>query len=278
MYSRNRASLWWKLRVSIISCGAIVLNLPERLCQDRNQGRADRNFGPHVIRNQTQDLRRSLRGLEREGFRHVFTLSSAEEVDGAEIVRQPLWNNLKHEHGPFDIIGDVHGCFDELIQLLTQLGYEKHPGGFYQPPAGRKAVFVGDLVDRGPKIPQVVRMVKEMVAAGHAFCVPGNHDVKFMRSVWGKKVQITHGLEDSLRQFKAYDENYHGFSRIAAEFIDKLVSHYVLDDGKLVVAHAGMKEEMQGRGSGKVRDFALYGETTGETDEFGLPVRYNWAA
>ena len=61
-------------------------------------------------------------------------------------------------------------------------------------------------------------------------------------------------------------------------FLDGLVSHYVLDDGKLVVAHAGMKEEMQGRGSGKVRDFALYGETTGETDEFGLPVRYDWAA
>ena len=63
-----------------------------------------------------------------------------------------------------------------------------------------------------------------------------------------------------------------------AEFLDGLVSHYVLDDGKLVVAHAGMKAEMQGRGSGRVRDFALYGETTGETDEFGLPVRYNWAA
>jgi len=139
---------------------AIVLNLPERLCQDRNQGRADRNFGPHVIRNQTQDLRRSLRGLEREGFRHVFTLSSAEEVDGAEIVRQPLWNNLKHEHGPFDIIGDVHGCFDELVQLLTRLGYEKTPGGFYQPPAGRKAVFVGDLVDRGPRILDTVRLEK----------------------------------------------------------------------------------------------------------------------
>ena len=56
------------------------------------------------------------------------------------------------------------------------------------------------------------------------------------------------------------------------------MSHYVLDDGKLVVAHAGMKEEMQGRGSGKVRDFALYGETTGETDEFGLPVRFDWAS
>src|SRR5207244_2685501 len=94
----------------------------------------------------------------------------------------------------------------------------------------------------------------------------------------GKKVQITHGLEDSLSQFKTYDESANGFSSVAAEFIDKLVSHYVLDDGKLVVAHAGMKEEMQGRGSGKVRDFALYGETTGETDDFGLPVRYNWAA
>ena len=109
-------------------------------------------------------------------------------------------------------------------------------------------------------------------------CVPGNHDVKFMRKIWGKDVQITHGLAESLQQFEQYETGYRGFSRIAAEFINKLVSHYVLDDGKLVVAHAGMKESMQGRGSGKARDFALYGETTGETDEFGLPVRYNWAA
>jgi protein phosphatase len=62
------------------------------------------------------------------------------------------------------------------------------------------------------------------------------------------------------------------------DFIDGLVSHYVLDDGKLVVAHAGLKESMQGRGSGQVRSFALYGETTGESDEFGLPVRHDWAA
>ena len=257
---------------------AIVLNVPERVCHDRNRNRPDRNFGPHVIRNQTQDLRRSLRGLEREGFRHVFTLSSADEIDAAEIVRQPLWNNLKHEHGPFDIIGDIHGCYDELLQLLDKLAYAKNEAGIYQHSIGRKAVFVGDLVDRGPKIPQVVRLVKDMVDAGYGFCVPGNHDVKFMRAIGGKKVQITHGLEDSLSQFKVYDEIHHGFSRVAAEFIDTLVSHYVLDDGNLVVAHAGMKEEMQGRGSGKVREFALFGETTGETDDFGLPVRYNWAA
>lgn len=257
---------------------AIVLNLPERICHDRNKGRPDRTFGPHVVRNQAQDLRRSLRGLEREGFRHVFILSSPEEVGAAVIERQPLWNNLKHEHGPFDIIGDVHGCFDELTQLLTQLGYTSNEQGAFTPPAGRKVIFVGDLVDRGPKIPQVVRLARHMVEAGHAFCVPGNHDVKFVRAIRGKNVQITHGLGDSLEQFKTFEQHEPGFSVAAASFLDGLVSHYVLDGGNLVVAHAGMKEEMQGRGSGKVRDFALYGETTGETDEFGLPVRYNWAA
>jgi len=257
---------------------AIVLNLPERLCHERNRGRSDRDFGPHVIRQQAQQLRRSLRGLEREGFRHVFALTSPEEVDAAAIQRQPLWNNRKAEHGPFDIIGDVHGCYDELIALLGMLGYSEKPGGSWHHPGGRKLVFLGDLVDRGPKSPSVVRLVMESVNAGAAMCVPGNHDVKFMRKIWGKDVQITHGLAESLAQFEAYESDYRGFSRIAAEFIHKLVSHYVLDDGKLVVAHAGMKESMQGRGSGKVRDFALYGETTGETDEFGLPVRYNWAS
>ena len=257
---------------------AVVFDLPEKVCHERNQIRADRQFGPHVVRNQSAQLRRSVRGLDREGFRHIFKMETPEEVASVSVTRQPLWNNLKHEHGPFDIIGDVHGCFDELTQLLAQLGYEKTASGISQPPNGRKAVFVGDLVDRGPKIPETVRLVKEMVDAGYALCVPGNHDIKFMRAVWGKNVQITHGLDESLRQFAEYEKHYRGFSRVAADFMNKLISHYVLDDGKLVVAHAGMKEEMQGRGSGKVRDFALYGETTGETDEYGLPVRYNWAA
>src|SRR5215470_2427964 len=257
---------------------AIVLNMPEKLCHERNQSRPDRQFGPHVVRNQSQQLRRSLRGLEREGFRHVFVLASPEDVAGATVTRQPLWNNRKDEHGPFDIIGDVHGCYDELLVLLTQLGYERSTGGGFKHPQGRKAVFVGDLVDRGPKIPETVVLVKQMVNAGHALYVPGNHDVKFMRAIWSKNVQITHGLSDSLKQFEEADKNWHGLSRIAADFMNKMVSHYVLDDGKLVVAHAGMKEEMQGRGSAKVRDFALFGETTGEIDERGLPVRYNWAA
>src|SRR4026207_140191 len=102
---------------------ALVLNLPDRVCQDRNKQRADRNFGPHVIRQQSQQLRRSIRNLKREGFRHIFEFSTPEELEDVVIERQPLWNNLKHVHGPFDIIGDIHGCFDELQALLGQLGY-----------------------------------------------------------------------------------------------------------------------------------------------------------
>ena len=256
---------------------ALVLNMPEKLCHERNQNRPDRQFGPHVVRNQSQQLRRSIRGLEREGFRHVFVLSSPEEVSAVAITRQPLWNNLKHEHGPFDIVGDVHGCYEELTALLGKLGYRIESGSELTaiPPDGRKAVFVGDLVDRGPKTPEVLRLVMNMVQAGTALCVPGNHDMKLVRKLKGRDVQLTHGLADSIEQL---DRQSPEFKQQVLKFLDDLVSHYVFDDGKLVVAHAGMKEEMQGRGSGKVRDFALYGETTGETDEYGLPVRYNWAA
>jgi protein phosphatase len=267
---------------------AIVLNLPEPLCQERNRGRSERSFGPHVIRQQSAQLHRSLRGLAREGFRHVFTLDSPEVVEAATLERTPLWCDKRQEHGPFDIIGDVHGCCDELESQLEQRGYALTSTGADNPiwgnrtyihPAGRKAVFVGDLVDRGPRILDCVRLVRNMVQGGSALCVPGNHDMKLMRKLRGKDVQITHGLESSLAEIDALPADLQDSFRAAlAEFLDSLVSHYVLDDGKLVVAHAGMKAEMQGRGSGKVREFALYGETTGETDEFGLPIRYNWAA
>ena len=257
---------------------AIVFDLPERLCQDRNASRADRQFGPHVVRNQLQQLRRSLRGLEREGIRYVSRLSNVEEVDAAAIERQPLWNNRKFEHGPFDIVGDVHGCIDELLELLSALGYlvETRDGHYaVRPPEGRKLIFVGDLVDRGPGTPEVLRLASGLVQAGQAFCVPGNHDIKLVKALRGRDVKLTHGLADSIRQLEKESSE---FRQEMAKFLDGLISHYVFDDGKLVVAHAGLKESMQGRGSGAVREFALFGETTGETDEFGLPVRYNWAA
>jgi protein phosphatase len=261
---------------------AIVLNMPERICQDRNQVRTDRRLGNHVAHNQLQNLRRSLRGLDREGFRHVLILSSPEEAESIVLERVPLYNNKKTEAGPFDIIGDTHGCYTELVELLTKLGYtpSQTDGSDSEslalvPPAGRRVVFLGDLVDRGPDTPAVLKLVMHMVANGHAFAVPGNHDIKLLRKLRGKDVQLTHGIVESLAQLEKETPE---FRQQVAKFLDSLVSHYVFDGGRLVVAHAGMKQEMQGRGSGKVRDFALFGETTGEVDEFGLSVRYNWAA
>ena len=256
----------------------IVFHLPEALCLERNRQRPDRDFGPHVIRRQQAHLRRSLRGLKAEGFHHCYVLTTPEQVDAVTIAYEPLWCNLKHERGPFDIIGDIHGCFDELHTLLIQLGYaiSEHEQTFeVHHPQGRKAIFLGDLVDRGPSTPSVLRLVMDMVGSGNALCVPGNHDIRLLRKLKGQDVKLTHGIMETLAQLE--DESSTFKERIIG-FLDGLISHYVLDHGKLVVAHAGMKEELQGRGSRTVREFALYGETTGETDEFGLPIRHNWAA
>jgi protein phosphatase len=253
---------------------AVVLDVPERVCIERNQARPDRAFGAGVVRRQHSALAKSLGRLEREGFRRVFRLRGVAEVDAAQIVREPSWSDKSDRHGPFDIIGDVHGCQPELAELLDTLGYQPGEDGARRHPAGRTAVFLGDLVDRGPDTPGVLRTVMGMVAGGAALCVPGNHEAKLLRALRGRDVKVSHGLAESLAQLAAGPP---GFTGQVTEFLDGLVSHYVLDGGRLVVAHAGLREEMHGRASAAVRAFALYGETTGETDEFGLPVRYPWA-
>ena len=274
---------------------AIAFNLPEQLCIERNLQRPDRNFGAHVVKRHTQTMRRSLKNLYREGFHKTYILNSIEQIESVSIDREPLWNNLHHEHGPFDIIGDIHGCCDELEQLLHQLGYHKQPiASFfltelgnemspardtYRHPDGRKVIFLGDLVDRGPRILDTIALVQNMISAGQAFCVVGNHDDKLLRQIQGKNVKINHGLENSIAEIEGLAPEIKADRTISIRsFLESLISHYVLDDGKLVVAHAGLKQELQGRGSGAVRAFAMYGETTGEIDEFGLPVRHNWAA
>jgi protein phosphatase len=258
---------------------AIVLDLPEKLCAERNAERPDRDFGPHVIRRQHSQLRRSLNHLGREGFRTVHVLHTPDEVAAATVTRAKLFNDLREEKGPFDVIGDVHGCRAELEQLLDQLGYAIDRDGAGRPinarhPGGRRAVFLGDLVDRGPDAPGVLRLVMGMVAAGTALCVPGNHEVKLLRALRGRNVNRSHGLDASLEHLARETDE---FRAGVEQFIDGLISHYVLDGGRLVVAHAGLIERYHGRASGRVREFCLYGQTTGETDEYGLPVRYPWA-
>ncbi len=258
---------------------AIVLDVPESVCVQRNAARSDRQFGAQVIRRQREQLRRSLRGLGREGFRKVHVLNGVDEVEAATVVREKLLTDFQDRTGPFDIIGDVHGCRSELEDLLSALGYvirtdqQGRPVDAI-PPDGRTAVFVGDLVDRGPDTPGVLRLVMGMVAAGSALCVPGNHENKLVKALRGREVQVTHGLAETLAQLSAEPPD---FRKQVETFCDGLVSHLMLDGGRLVVAHAGLKEAYQGRASGRVRSFALYGDTTGETDEFGLPVRLPWA-
>ena len=270
---------------------AIALNLPEAICHERNAQRPDRQFGSHVVRNQTKALKRSLKNLKREKIRYIHILNSLEEIESVEIERQPLWNNKKQDHGPFDIIGDVHGCCSELERLLEKLGYEKsndktpdsEQKDFWQFPAythpsGRRALFLGDLVDRGPRVLDTVKLVRNMVQAGSAICIIGNHENKLLRKLNGKNVKLQHGLEQTVAEIEAISEDRREHAKKELHtFCNSLISHYVLDDGKLVVAHAGLREELQGRGSGYVRNFAMYGETTGEIDEFGLPIRYEWA-
>ncbi|MET9081759.1 polynucleotide kinase-phosphatase [Streptomyces sp. NPDC004237] len=249
---------------------AIVLDVPEEVCAERNAARTDRADMPRrVIQRHIRELRRSVKHLEREGFRKVHILRGVEEAESATVVTEKRFNDLTHLTGPFDIVGDIHGCASELESLLAKLGYAD---GVH--PDGRTAVFVGDLVDRGPDSPGVLRRVMSMVGSGNALCVPGNHENKYGRYLKGRKVQHTHGLAETIEQMAGESEE---FTKQVREFIDGLVSHYVLDGGKLVVCHAGLPEKYHGRTSGRVRSHALYGDTTGETDEFGLPVRYPWA-
>jgi len=262
---------------------AIVIDPGESICRARNANRSDRQFGPHVVRTQRSALRRSLGGMKREGFGTVHVLESEAEIAGSAISRQRLWTDRRDEVGPFDIIGDVHGCCDELEALLGRLGYlvdrrdEPETGRRYvvTPPDGRKAIFVGDLVDRGPRVNDTLRLAMDMVESGVALCVMGNHEAKVEKWLRSRDVQIKHGLARTISDLNASGD---AFKRRVKTFIGRLVSHYMLDGGRLAVAHAGIKAEMQNRAPGAIRAFCMYGETTGETDEFGLPIRHNWAA
>ena len=253
---------------------AILMDIPIALCMERNLQPGGRNISDGRMRRQHGLMRRSRRGLRKEGFRQTITIGSPEEADRMEITRAKSRADRRDLAGPFDIIGDVHGCHLELQELLENLGYDVGLGTTYEHPEGRTAVFLGDLCDRGPASDGVLMTVMSMVEAGTALCVEGNHENKLSRKLQGRNVQVTHGLEATLEQL---DRNLPEFREQVAEFLRGLNSHYVLDAGRLVVAHAGIKEQHLLRSSRRIRDFCLYGETNGETDEWGLPVRLDWA-
>ncbi len=188
----------------------------------------------------------------------------------------------RHLLGPFDVIGDVHGCVDELVALLRALGYGVRLDGagderraHSTAPKGRTVFFVGDLVDRGPNSPDVLRIVMDMAAAGHAHTIAGNHDDKLLRWLKGNKVKIGGGLERTITQLDGEGE---ALRARAVAFLGQLPSHSWLDGGGLAVAHAGIREGMLGRAYPRAHEFGLFGDTSGRVGADGLPERYNWAA
>lgn len=219
--------------------------------------------------------------LQKEVFRQTTIMYTPEEVDAFDIQREPLEVDNRQEYGPFDIIGDVHGCFDELRELLDNLGYKIDP---YEDgsedlirarhPDNRIAFFVGDITDRGPRNVDALRLVMGMCDQGTGRCVVGNHDFKLNKWLSGRSVVQSHGLERTVVELEKTSDD---FRRLTGDFIADLASHSWLADGRLIIAHAGLKEEMHGRSSGKINSFAMYGDTTGKNDEFGLPVRLEWA-
>lgn len=218
--------------------------------------------------------------LAHEGFAAVLPLAGA--LRTGRIHRSRLDVDKRDETGPFDIIGDVHGCTDELEALLARLGYPVSLEGrgdarraVTAAPTGRRAIFVGDLVDRGPRSADALRIAMAMVAAGQAYCVPGNHDMKLLRWLKGARVKIAHGLQASIDDMARESDR---FREEVVAFLERLPIHLWLEAGRLVVAHAGLRADMIGRVAPRVREFCLYGDTSGESDAQGLPVRYHWAA
>ncbi len=232
-------------------------------------------------RQDVADLHRELGGhdspgLRVEGFRAAHRLRSRAELDSVQLRRVPLKPDRRGLHGPFDLIGDVHGCLTELLSLLSGLGYTVSGALEVTAPAGRTAAFLGDLGDRGPDTPGVLRLVMGMVQSGTALCVQGNHDAKLLRALQGHPVRVTHGLEVSLEQLSYEPPEFGGAVR---DFLAALPHHLLLDDGRLVAAHAGLPAHLQGRDSGRVWSFALYGDVERQGhDENGLPIRRDWAA
>jgi protein phosphatase len=269
-------------RYHYLTC-AIVFDLGEELCQLQNSQRSERVVPRHVVANHSQAMAKLEAGLDKEFFTRRYVFQTREQVDAAVVTRVPIREDRRGDRGPFDIIGDVHGCLEELLALLDVLGYRvwlaPDADGVLrpqaEPPPGRKAVFVGDLGDRGPDTPGVLRLIAQMASRGHAMSVLGNHDNKLLRKLRGNNVQPTHGLALTLEQLSREPPE---LAEALREYLETLPTHLVLDEGRLVVAHAGLREDLQGRVSPRVHSFALFGDTTGETDEAGLPIRLNWAA
>jgi protein phosphatase len=235
-----------------------------------------RSVGVDVVARQYAKFLNALEETRGEPWDEMRVLTT-ETLNETAIVRLLGSFDYRHLRGPFDIIGDVHGCMDELLELLDKLGYERDAAGRMSHPDGRRLIFLGDLADRGPRNAAVIELVMSLVDQNVALYTPGNHCNMLMRYLRGTKKRLDWGLDRTVAELEEQEISDPGLKDRVRRFIEDAPTYLWLDDGALIVAHGGIKEDMIGKENGKVRAMVLYGDVTGETNPDGTPVRLDWA-
>jgi len=254
----------------------VCLNVSLKTCIERDRAR-ERSVGPEVIERQYAMLQKTLLSVQSEDWDQIVVLTDG-QIESAEFVSQLGSFDLRHLQGPFDIIGDVHGCLDELRELIDKLGYVEQQNGVLSHPQRRCLVFLGDLADRGPYNAEAFAFVMSLTQANVALYTPGNHCNKLMRYLQGRKVHTEQGLEMTIGQVEARDDQQPGFKDQLRRFIENAPTYLWLDGGALAVTHGGLKEWMIGQDRPSVQRMCLYGDATGRMNPDGTPERLDWAA
>lgn len=253
---------------------AVVFALPPETQQIWAAGR-QRRIPPSILNEHRQLLHQTLHVLCNEGFNQIIILRTIDEIDRMAVRVGSFFP--ENDEGPFDIIGDVHGCYEELCALLTRLGYVPQGAGWAHP-KGRRAVFVGDLADRGPGNVPVLGLIAAMVEMGTALTVIGNHDNKLMRWLMGRPVRVGRGLMATIAEIEAQPEPQQSIFREHVLNMLRTAPGYLwLDNERLVVTHGGIRDEMIGRWDRHISAFCLYGDVASINGD-GMPLRRDWAS
>lgn len=258
---------------------SVVLDVDQNVILERDKSRKNPR-GNRRIKQQFQVFKREKRFIKKEGYLAAYFISDTSNVEFIRRNNNPI--ELDVGNG-IDIIGDIHGCYDEMIHILEKLGYEKNAEHYYVHPKGRRFLSLGDIMSRGPKSLQTMEFFLRHVNEGLAYMIDSNHGWKIARWLDGRKVTLSHGdecVEEEIRQFeeKFGKENVEQLKQKLKKFLHKAPSHYVLTKNgipTLVCTHAGIKDEFIGKQSYDISDFCRYGDNEG-LDETGRPIRKDW--
>ncbi|RBW69663.1 polynucleotide kinase-phosphatase [Bacillus taeanensis] len=257
---------------------ALVMDIPQDILLERDE-RRNHPRGKRRIKQQFQVFKREKRFIKKEGYKAVYFISEPNEI---ELIRRSNLLEIAIEDG-IDIIGDIHGCYDEMISLLEKLGYEKNEEDYYIHPEGRKFLSIGDIMSRGPHSLKTMLFFFRHVQQNLAYMIDSNHGWKIARWLGGRNVTLAHGDEKVEEDFKRYEEEFGAeqteeIKKALKEFLLKAPSHYVFKKNgvsTLVCTHAGIKDEYIGKQSHEISDFCRYGDTDG-FDQNGKPNRKDW--